>query len=418
MSGDEVGLWYVFGGIAGLCGMVELGFAANISRFTSFYLAGLKGMPDLKGFTDEKRGVQANHAGLLGLIRMSTSLYALFAKVVLILMIFGGGGWLFYNYTGAMKNPINWIAYLLYSIGIAYSLSNYFWMAILPASNRIVESQKIQINGIFINYIITFLGVFLNYGIFGLTLGQIAMNLYQRQHSRALFNRFNPLDQKVEPLPILWKHLWPMTWRGGLMGYGIYLSLSVTVLICAQVFDLKTTASYAISLQLVLMAYSLANSWLVVKWPTISALYVQGDLAAIRKLVSERIILQMASYVIICAFGWQFAPLLLQLLKAKTNFMCPTLLLLLMISGAVDLLVHSISAVVQTGNQFPFVYSKLINGFLTVALAFFLGKWLGMVGLVCAPFIAQMTFNGWYISWWCWRDLHRERPQQQQEIRA
>jgi hypothetical protein len=144
----------------------------------------------------------------------------------------------------------------------------------------------------------------------------------------------------------------------------------------------------------------------MVKYPLISAMYVQGNLGGIRKILFERLTVQMATYVALCAVAWKFAPLFLHLVRTNTNFIEPPLLLLLMISGGVDLFVHTFSAVVQGGNRFPFIYSKLANGCITITLAFVLGKWLGLVGLVCAPFLAQLTFNGWYIVWWCWRDLH------------
>ena len=408
LPAEEVGLWYVFAGIACLCSIVELGFAPNIGRFTMYYLSGLQDLPSLNAVTGQNCGNEKiNQAGLNGLIAMSVRLYTQVAVAVLVLMIFGGGGWLFCKYRDAMDHSYNWPVYLLYAVGTAWSLSNYFWSVMLPASNHIVESQKIMLTAIVLNYLATLIGVYLGFGVLGLAMGQTVMSGYQRLRSRELFERFYPLDKKVEALPIQWKHLWPMTWRGGLMGLGMYLSLPATTLICAQIFDLTTTASYAISLQLVFMAYSLANNWLVVKYPIISVFYVKGEYAAIRRLVYERIVLQMISYVVICVFTWKLAPLLLWMLKTKTTFIDSHLLLLLMISVGVDLFVHALSAVVQCGNKFPFIYSKLVNGTLTVVLACILGKWLGLAGFVCAPTLAQITFNGWYITWWYYRDSRR-----------
>lgn len=406
---DEVGLWYVFGGIAGVCSMIELGFASNISRFTAFYLAGFKELPSLRPLDDRSTDHTINQAGLIGLIRMATQLYLAFACTVLILMFFGGGGWLLCKYQSAILQPKNLFAYIMFIFGTAWSIANYFWIVMLPASNRIIEAQKLQLGGMLINYSITFLGVFLHWGIMALILGQLGMTIYLRQRSRVLFNRYCPLDTSMEPMPIRWTHLWPMTWRGGLMSLGIYLNLPVTTLVCAQLFDLKTTASYAISLQLTFMAYTVANSWLLVKYPLFSTHYVQGNLVEIRKILVERLSLQMLSYVILCAGAWQFAPLLLHYVKSGTNFLSPGLLLLLMVSGGVDLFVHSISASIQNGNKFPFIYSMLLNGVLCVVLAFVLGKWFGLAGLVCAPFAAQLLFNGWYIMVWSWRDLHRKQ---------
>jgi hypothetical protein len=404
---DEVGLWYVYVGIAGFCGMIELGFAAVISRFASFYLAGLRHLPSLQPFSPSSQEESVNHSGLAGLVRASRQLYNVFAVVLLLAMGFGGGGWLLWKYREAFLQPMNLAAFAVFTAGTAWSMSGFFWTGMLFGINRVRDYQKAILGGLMLNYLIILVGVWLNWGILSLVVGQVALNIYQRLRSRAAFRKHCAIDAAAEPMPIRWRHFWPMTWRGGLMGYGIYLGYGAIALVCAQLFDLETAARYALSFQLVSMAYQLANGWIMVKYPHIASLYVQGHFAEIRAIMFRRIGLQMLSYVVLCAVAWKVAPLTLSFLKTKTNFFPPWPLFLMMVAGAVDLYVNSISAVVQNGNRFPFVHSKLINGITAVVLAFILGKWLGLNWLICAPFLAQLTYNGWYITWWCWHDLRK-----------
>ncbi len=404
----EVGLWYVYGGIAGLCGMIEMGFSPIISRFVSFYMAGFRELPGLEAFSPVRQGEEINRAGIAGLVRMAEHLYLAFAMVVFLGMGLGGYVWLRYNYGVAFAQPRNQIAFWVFTLGTAGSMAGYFWNGLLFGLNRVQDYQKATLGGIVLNYLIILLGLLLHWGLLALVLGQVALNLYQRERSRVLFQRHCPLDWKEAALPIHWRHLWPMTWRGGLIGLGMYLaSTSTIILVCGQLFGLEITARYALSIQLALMAHGLANTWVVVKYPLISTLYVQGRLAEIRKIVAERLTLQMLSYAVLCAAAWKWAPFFLSHLETRTNFLEPRLLALVMGVVAADLFINAIATIVQSGNQFPFIKSKLLNGVLTLALAWVLGKWLGLGAMICAPLLAQCLYNGWFVSLWCWRDLHR-----------
>jgi len=407
----EVGLWYVYMGIATLCSMIELGFAPVISRFASYYMAGFRELPGLGAFSPSRQEEGIHRAGIAGLVRMADRLYRVFALVIFLAMGLGGYLWLRHTYGAAFSQPRNQIAFWIYTFGTAWSMVGFFWTGLLFGINRVQDFQKATLGGIALNYLIILLGLLVHWDIFGLVLGQIGMNFCQRLRSRALFLQHCPIDRQEVPLPIQWRHLWPMTWRGGLMGLGMYLaSASAAILICGQLFGLETTARYALSVQLAAMAYGLANTWVLVKYPVISTLYVQGRLAEIRKLAAERLALQTLSYAVLCIVAWAWAPLFLRLLGTRTNFLEPRLLALVLAVGAVDLFVNAVASIVQSGNQFPFVKSKLLNGALALVLAWGLGKWLGLGAMICAPLLAQCLYNGWFVCLWCWRDLHRSAP--------
>jgi len=409
---DEVGLWYVFGGIAGLCGMVEMGFAPVISRFASYYLAGFRGLPGLEAFDPARQEEGINRAGIAGLVRMADRLYRLFALVILVAMSLGGYAWLAHYYGPAMAQPRNQIAFWVATLGVAGSMTGFFWTGLLFGINRVQDYQKAVLGGITLNYGVILLGLALHWGLLALVLGQLTLSFYQRWRCRIVFLKHCPIDREGPALPIGWRHLWPMTWRGGLMGFGMYLASATAVtLVCGQLFGLETTARYALSIQLMLVPFALGNTWVLVKYPLISTLYVQGRLAEIRKIVAERLLLQTLSYAVLCALAWKWAPPLLGYLGARTNFLEPRLLALVMAVGAVDLFVGAVATVVQSGNQFPFVKSKLLNGTLTMLLAWVLGKWLGLAAMICAPALAQCLYNGWYVTLWCWKDLYRTVPE-------
>lgn len=400
----QIGLWYVFTAIGGLCAIAELGFAPVIGRHASYYSAGAVRIPELglpPGLNDGK----PNLAGLSGLVQMAGGLYLKLALLVATLMLFGGGGWLVWQHGDAMVAPLTWVAFLVYVAGNAIGMAGMYWPALLFGINEVHAYQRTFILGLVLNYAVVFLGLLSGLGLLALVLGQVVLLLFPRWLARRLFLQQIPLGQQESAEAISWQQLWPMTWRAGLATFGSFLCLQSTTLICAQVLDLERTASYSLSLQLALVGYSLGNAWLLVKFPEISALRAQGRWAAVRVLVGQRVALGVLTYGAASFVAWAAAPPLLRILGSRTPLLDPIDLALLMVMVGCDLVVGSHSAVLQTGNRVPQLKVLLWSGIITVATAFVLGILFGIRGIILAPVAAQLPLNYWWTPRCCWREL-------------
>ncbi len=403
---DELGLWYVFLGIAQFAGIAELGFSSTISRFTSYFLGGAREIPALGLVRDEVSGQQPNLEGLAGLVRTARWLYFRISGLMFILMIAGGGGWLYWKYPSyATRTPFA-LAYFFFVVGTVTNMLGYFWPGVLFGLNKVRSYQQAFLLGLLLNYAVCLVGLWIGGKLFALAGGQFVLGLYTRwKGKRTVLQTVDLMDRTPHEVP--WRILWPTTWRTGLVGLASYLSLPVTTLLCAQVLDLHTTASYGLSLQLALMLHGLSAAWMTVIWPKVNAMRSRGELAEVTRLVKTRMALSVMTFALGAIVACIVGPLTLKLLRSKTEFLPEPQLALLMLTVGVDFIMGCHSAVIQTGNQTLHLRPFIVTGVLTPVMGLMLGKFFGVTGVIIAPLASQALFNAWVTPYLCWKDLNR-----------
>ena len=406
---EELGMWYVFLGIAQLSGIVELGFAPNISRFASYFLAGAANPRSMGIDHVSSSEVGANYAGLAGMVRMGSILYAKLGIAMGGVMVIGGGGWLYLHFGTRFWNFHIAPAFFLYATGMTANMFSYFWMDFLFGVNRVRVGQQIYASCLVINYILCAVGLLAGFGLYALALGQVALAIFPRLMARHIVYR-DFLNKALEIQTVSWRELWPMTWRSGLCSFGAYLSLPVMTLICAQVIGLVDTARFGLSMQLALMLHSLSASWMVVVYPRLSTMRTRKEYPMMRKLIAQRFILSLTTYALGALVSWYLAPQALHLFKSKTDFLAPVELALLLGVVGIDFLLGLCNAILLTGNHAPHLLPILLTGILTVGFAFIFGHSFGILAIVLAPFCGQVVFNLWYTPQLFWKDLHFRNP--------
>lgn len=401
---EELGMWYVFLGIAQFGGIVELGFASNIARFASYFMGGATS-PRSLGIDHACEGnIGANLAGLKGLAEMAMDLYPKLGAAMGLLMTLCGGWWLSHKFGHAFWSWNVAPAFFLYAAGMSLNMYGYFWMNLLFGVDRVREGQQIFAIGLMLNYLLCMGCLLLGAGLYALAIGQIALALVPRFMARRIMQR-EYLLATPNVQTVTWRDLWPMTWRCGLCSFGSYLSLPVMTLVSAQVVGLADTASYGLSLQLAFMLHGLSATWMAVTWPRMGAMRASGDYSKIRTLITKRLSLSLLTYLIGGFVAWSIAPGALHLFHSKTQFLGPIPLALLLGVVGVDCFLGLCNAILLTGNHVPHMKVTLLTGVAAVSFAFPLGHYCGIVGIIIAPLCAQALMNLWYTPLLCLRDL-------------
>ena len=404
---EELGMWYVFLGIAQLSGIVELGFAPNIARFASYFVGGASSTKSLGIDHTVSESSEPNLAGLKGLSEMAMNLYPKLGTAMGLLMTLCGGWWLSHKFGQAFWSWHVAPAFFLYAAGMTLNMYGYFWMNLLSGVNRVRQGQQIFAIGLVLNYFLCIAGLLFGAGLYALAIGQVALALVSRWMAKRILTR-DFLSKAPSIQKISWRDLWPMTWRSGLFSFSAWLSLPVMPLICAQVLGLKETASYGLSLQLALMIHGLSASWMAVTYPRLGSMRIRHEYSAIRHLVAERVGLSIITYAVGAGAFWWLAPHAINLFKSQTNFLPSPYLALLLGAVGVDFLLGHCNAILLTGNRVPQLKSSIFTGVNAVILGLILGHFLGVIGIILAPFCAQAIFNLWYTPILCWRDIKQK----------
>lgn len=410
LSSEELGLWYVLLGLVQATSLLELGFAPTIGRFTSYFMGGATTIPASGLPVITAAHAPPNIAGIAGLVVSAQKLYRLLGLAIGSCFFVLGGGWLAWRYPEAMNSPAAWLAFALLGAGTGFAMSQYFWGAVLAGMKQVREQQKIFFAGLVLNYAIVAAGILLGAGIFALVLGQVVLGLVPRWKARTKVREALAQQSQCPPRQIDWQILWPSTWRFYLTGACTYLSLPFLTLICAQITDLQTTASFGFSLQLLLTLHTVASCWQMVKLPHFSALRVAGRTREIQSEFAWRGALGVATFFLGAIVIIIINDYLPWAIGSQTPLLAwPSLQLMCLLVGF-DCLIGLHAAVIQTSNSAPHLPGFLMSALLGVALGYLLGKQFAVTGILVGGIVGQFCSSLWSTLWLCWRDLAHPSP--------
>ncbi|MDA0989301.1 MAG: hypothetical protein O3A51_00940 [Verrucomicrobia bacterium] len=402
---EDMGLWYTMFGIIGMAVMAEFGFNTAIGRFTSYLMGGAETVPAI-GLPRAQVGAAPNMAGVQALINMARRLYRILGLLTLLLALIVGAIWLLLNHGNIVLRPMHLNVFLILVVGSGANMTLLFWLGMLYGADRVRLHNQLILAGLLISYVLAFAGLSIGMGLYALALGQVILHLIPRLAARHQLSAMMPRPTpRVVAEPFSWRHVWPMTWRSGLLSLGAYMSLQILTLICSFVTNLETTGSFGLTLQMAIMLHIFSSVWMATQLPKVNALRSQGRNPEVMRIMRRRIPLGIVTYLLGTAFFVIAGPAALDLLGSNTPLLPPLDMLMLFLVVGLDLMVGFHSAVLQAGNEVPHLPVFVVSGVLTVCLGVTLGLLWGVRGVIAAPFVAHLFCNYWYTPRLCWRRL-------------
>ena len=404
LPSELLGLWYLMLNVVGLVTLVEFGLSAAVSRHATFLWAGT-----VSSEPGGSTGNEPDWRGLSGLIALARTIYGWLGWGALAGSLLGGA-WLAIGHPQEMLRPVPLIAYAMLMGAGFLRMRGLFWNPLLFGLQRVRESQQIQFTGIILSYAVSLGGLLAGGKIMALAAGQAILLLYPLYRSRWVVRASLPKLFAAVPKKQDWRPIWSATWKAGAILLGSWLGTYGLVFACGQTVGLSNAASFSLSSLVAFTIHFAAQSWLLARYPTISAWWATGNCSAIVKLAVRRIALCMLTFSVSACLAWFLLPLLLHLLGSKTPALTPPLLALIFVVAALDLFVALHSSVLTSCNLFPHVGVTLGVGIATFSSAFFLGSEFGLWGILVAPLIFQSLFTLWLVPLLCWRALRTRHP--------
>src|SRR5260221_3271184 len=237
------------------------------------------------------------------------------------------------------------------------------------------------------------------FGLWALVVAVLVMGAVARWLGRRVFVERAVLPDGIPPANFhrdIFAAIWPNAWRMGLVSLGTFMIIQANTLVCSAFLDLKTTASYGISFQLVMLLVGISSIWVQVKMPVINQLRVAGDLAEIARIFAARMRLLILSFAAGALAIIVIAPAVLQAIGSKTNVLPMPLLSTLLLIQFLEMHHSQYGSLVLTENRNPFLRPALISGGLIVVLSAVLTPRLGVWGLLLSSGCVQLAFNNWW----------------------
>jgi O-antigen/teichoic acid export membrane protein len=402
---DELGLWYVFISLGALAALMDLGFAHAATRSAGYLWAGSRMLlpfgieladpmleADNTGSTIPR---QPNLPMLSNLVASLRVYYLSAGGLLLLLLTTAGGAWIWHESVGLANAHSIRFAFLAYAVGVSLGFANSLWPSLLAGINAVKEAQQITAACLLVYFCLAVAGLLAGLGMWALVIGTIVAGFAERFIGRTVFYRLVPLRSGKFDGSVL-RALWPNAWRTAAVGLGAFMIFQANILICSAFLDLRTTASYGLSLQAVALLAGVSSIWVRVKLPTIHHLRAQGMVERIPAIFRQRIVFALLTFGAGAAILLFLGRPLLELLNTRTQLLPAALLATLLLIQLLEMHHSLYGELVYSENVNPFVKPALISGGAIIILSVLLTPRLGVWGMLLASGLVQLCFNNWW----------------------
>ena len=402
---EELGLWYVFVSLGALAVLMDLGFAHTVTRSAGYLWAGSRTLlpfgidladPMLEtDTTGEAIHRPPNLPMLSNLVASLRVYYLTVGGLLLLLLTTAGVAWIWHKSEGMANAQSIRLAFLAYAFGVSLGFANSLWPSLLAGINAVKEAQQITAACLLAYFCLAVAGLLAGLGMWALVIGTIVAGFAERLIGRTVFYRLVPLPSGKFDVSVL-RVLWPNAWRTAAVGLGAFMVFQANTLICSAFLDLRTTASYGLSLQAVTLLVGVSSIWVRVRLPAINHLRAQGMVERIPAIFRPRIVFALLTFGAGAAVLLLLGRPLLELLNTRTQLLPAALLATLLLIQLLEMHHSLYGELVYSENVNPFVKPALISGGAIIILSVLLTPRFGVWGMLLASGLVQLCFNNWW----------------------
>ncbi|BBW27629.1 hypothetical protein POE73_004089 [Enterobacter bugandensis] len=395
---EQGSIWLMFLSMVILVSLFDFGLSPTIIRNVSYVIAGAQHLS--KNNLDKIEFSDAVSYSLLG--RLISDIKVIYKKLtflaILVITIFGGCYFLIVTPKDILLETIT--SWMIFSTGLLLSLYYLYYTPVLSGLGEIQYANLSNIYGRLSWLIFSLLCIPVGLNLINLSVSFLLSVIVARVSCLYFYNRNNYTKEikKVKPaeestIP----YISGSAIKLGLATAGNVIINRAPIIIAGIAFSLNIAGEFTLTMQIFLAIISVSNVYLAVKIPRLSQLVIKKERREIKKIVIRIIFISILLYfggVIAFALSSDF---IIKITGAKVGFLDTKYILLL---GAILLLDlnHNICASILTAsNKIPFVIPVIASGVL-IAIAGWLFSVvfnMGVLGLILAQGIIQLSYNNW-----------------------
>ncbi|MGV7962399.1 O-unit flippase-like protein [Photorhabdus tasmaniensis] len=399
LTPEDLGFWYIFTAIYGLAQLLEFGFQPTIARQASYVYNGAKNLIKT-GLPKMDKTCHVDQKLLIDLIFSSRKIYKIISLGVSIILVFGGGFYLYsltYN-ADKLDIYISWFIYALSGIIIFYFG---YYNALLQGRGDITEVNKIIAISRLCMAILAIILLLSKFGLYAMAISNLASCILNRfLANKAFYVKESTEIKKAKTNNDLTLILWGSSWRLGCVQLGAFLIQRGSIFIVTYFWGVSAAASYGLTIQVFMLLSSLSSLVFQIQLPKMNALQAHGMKEHLRYIYSSAMIISLCLFILGSILLVLIGPFFLSLIGSNANLIEGQWLTLLSFVMLLELN-HSLSATyLTTLNEIPFLNASLYSGIAVVLVSSFIcyGGWFGLGGVILGQGIVQLTFNNWYWS--------------------
>lgn len=384
LSKEEQGFYYTFTSVLAIQIFFELGLSGILTQFVAHEMAHIKLENNIF------KGEQKYISRLASIIHFSAKWYFIFALLLIIALILGGGIFFYKNTQGV--EHIQWqVPWLMVSIFGGLNLLISPIMAILQGMHKVKEIAKLS----FIQQIIVMIVSWISL-ILGAKLYLVAINLMMNFFillilyglSGYLKLLYNLLKYKVIEKINYWKEIFPYQWKIALSwasGYFIFQALNPIVF---SFYGAVVAGKLGMTITILNGILALVISWTSTKIPLWSSYIAKREYDELDKSViytikkSTLVAFLGISGAIILIGGLQYFNL-----NLGNRFLPIELAIILLMTIPINNVINIWSASLRSFKKEPFLFVALMVGLFSITEVYITAKFFSLTILIVGYFL-------------------------------
>lgn len=401
LSTEDVGLWFVFITLASLAQLLEMGFQPTLARNAAYVYAGAQTLNKV-GLPNEVSSTgQINKALLDTLVGTARRIYQMVAIIAALILLIAGSYYISTLLTPNQHKTNSLIAWVAFASGYIVNFYYGYINGLLQGRGDISQANKVVVIARSLMIILGGSAVILGYGMIGLgvasmlaaVVGRIAAHRYFLAGyvpSNKLMER-ELLESRKELIKVLWHNASKM----GAVQVGAFLIQRGNILIASSFLGLSVSASYSMTVTVLMTLAGIAMVFCQLHVPHMSALQAKGDRNSLAAVYGQILILSLTTFTLGLILLLIYGPQLLTIIGSETPLLSNGLLFIL---GIILLLEvnHGIAGTyLSTTNKIPFFNAAIVSGLVILLGSILVVSYSGLLGLILIQGLVQLVYNNW-----------------------
>ncbi len=397
LSDDELGIWYVFGSVSQFVVLLDFGFAATVARNIAYAWCGVDSLQkDTIGSISDDQETNFEYFKLV--LQTCKVIYTAISGVALLFLVTAGS-----FYINSLDSS-SLIAWLIYSAGVAINMRYCYYTSFLLGVGAIAENNKAAIITKLTQIIVSIALLYVGLGVLGVSIGYFISGLVLRISSKVYFDNYENIKDGLNSVAIKtpWSEIkktfgiiWFNASKDGLVTLSSFLNTQANTLICSSVLGLATTGSYGLSVQLSVIAASVAGIPFSSALPKLQEKAAKHDLEGSQRLFSGTMALFFFSFIVLTVIVILMLPIIKWL--KPTIMLDASILLAVFLLALINQVYQYSASLISTFNTLPYTKAFIISSVAAVVLSYMLARVtsLGIWALIIAPIIVSLAYNFW-----------------------
>jgi len=403
LSSETVAIWTIFTTITAFVNLLDFGFNPSFMRNVAYVFSGAKELKSSGFHIVEDANTNMDFGLLKGLISAMRFFYSRMAIILCLILVTIGSYYVFTilkDYSG--NHSEIYISWTIVCCINSYSFYTLYYDSLLMGKGLVKRIKQIiiigQITYLFVAIILILSGLGLISIVSAQGLSVIIKRIlsYRSFYTREIKDNLQKGEKKSQK-DIL-RAIYPNAIKVGLTSIGGFIVSRSAIIIGSLYLSLKMIASYGVTIQIIGIIAGISTVYYSTYIPKILQYRVQNNSQEIKRLYITASLLLLTTYIIcgICLLA--FGDWALNLIGSKTVLLNKSLIAIAILIAFLESNHGMAGGVLVTKNEVPYFKAALFAGSLTLVLLFIFLKYanMGILGLLLAPGIAQVSYQNWH----------------------